>query len=207
VQTVRTPDMKTRGKLWKTCAERQRIALVPTMGALHEGHLTLVRAAQAGRPRGRLDLRQSAQFGRTRTSMPIRASWPRTATVCWRARRILLWAPPVDDVSLGLATNIRCPGVSEGLCGAARPGHFDGVATVVLQAVQPGAPDMALFGEKDWQQLAVIRRMARDLDLTRRMPTRILGVPTVREADGLAMSSRNPTFRRNSGWWQGDSTS
>jgi pantoate--beta-alanine ligase len=172
---------------WRT--RRERVGLVPTMGAIHEGHLALVRAA-----RGRCERVVASLFVNPKQFAPSEdfAAYPRGEAADLAAFESagvdLVFMPTVAAMyPPGFATAVEIGGVSEGLDGAHRPGHFAGVATVVAKLLLQSLPDAAYFGEKDYQQLMVVRRLAKDLDI----PVRILGVATVREADGLALSSRN----------------
>jgi pantoate--beta-alanine ligase len=165
------------------------VALVPTMGALHDGHLSLVRRGLELADRCVASVFVNpTQFGPNEDFARYPRQEEKDVAALTSAGCHLLFAPTVSEMYPdGFATTVSVTGVSDGMCGAVRPGHFAGVATVVTKLLLQCLPDVALFGEKDYQQLAVIRRFARDLDI----PVRIEGVPTLREDDGLAMSSRN----------------
>lgn len=181
--------LRARRAAWRQAGER--VAFVPTMGNLHDGHLELARRGKALAERLIVSIFVNPlQFGPGEDL----ASYPRTLSrdteLLMAAGADLLFAPPVDEMyprPQVEQTRVEVPGLSDILCGASRPGHFVGVCTVVCKLVNMVQPEVALFGDKDFQQLAVIRRMVEDLCL----PVEIVGVPTVREPDGLAMSSRN----------------
>ncbi len=182
-------DLRGQCRAWRTAGES--IAFVPTMGNLHEGHITLIREARKHAPRVVASIFVNPlQFSPTEDL----AAYPRTperdAELLTGAGCDLLFAPGVDTVyphGQETHTRVEVPGISDLLCGASRPGHFIGVATIVCKLLNMVQPDLALFGEKDFQQCLIIRRMVADLAL----PITVVSVPTVREADGLAMSSRN----------------
>jgi pantoate--beta-alanine ligase len=185
VRTV--ADLREAIAVWRAAGER--VGLVPTMGALHDGHLSLVRAAFAQCRRAVVSIFVNpTQFGPNSDFDRYPRDLDGDVAKLAPLGTDLVFNPGVAEMyPSGFATTVTVADLTDGLCGPFRPGHFAGVATVVSKLLNQAAADAAFFGEKDWQQLQVIRRLARDLDI----PVAIVGVPTVREADGLAMSSRN----------------
>ncbi len=178
-------EMARKAWVWKR--EGRRVGLVPTMGFLHRGHVSLIEALRPEVDRLAVSIYVNPlQFGPNEDL----ARYPRDpsgdAEKCANAGADVLFMP-TDLYPDGFQTSVSVHGLSEGLCGAFRPGHFDGVATVVARLFGLTRCDVAIFGEKDWQQLQVIRRMGADLAL----PVDVRGAPLVRDVDGLALSSRN----------------
>jgi pantoate--beta-alanine ligase len=185
VRTVR--DLRTRVATWRKAGET--VALVPTMGAIHAGHLSLVTLANTQADRVVTSLFVNPlQFGPREDFHAYLRDESRDATALSAAGSELLYAPVTSEMyPPHFSTKVSVGGFTEDLCGASRPNHFDGVATVVTKLLLQCAPDKAIFGEKDYQQLLVIKRLVRDLNI----PVEIMGGPIVREDDGLALSSRN----------------
>ena len=180
-------ELRSKVAGWKAAGES--VAVVPTMGALHQGHLSLVRAAKEACDRVIVTIFiNPKQFN----NPDDYKNYPRTEEE--DARKLIalkadvVYVPDGDQMyPNGFATTVSVEGITQGLCGAHRAGHFDGVATIVTKLFTQSQADKAFFGEKDYQQLQVVTRLARDLDL----PIEVIGCPTIREEDGLAMSSRN----------------
>jgi pantoate--beta-alanine ligase len=185
VRTV--AELRAQVRAWKAAGER--VALVPTMGALHEGHLSLIQLGQTKAERVVASVFVNpTQFAPHEDFDSYPRGEARDAELLAGVGCDLMFAPNVEEMyAPGFSTTVNLTGVSEPLEGAARPQFFGGVATVVTKLLNQAQPDVALFGEKDYQQLQVIKRVVRDLDI----PVEIIGAPTARAEDGLALSSRN----------------
>ena len=183
----RLTDLRAETHKWHMASET--IGVVPTMGALHDGHLSLVARAKENCDRVIVTIFVNPKQFNQSSDLD---NYPRTEEE--DARKLAgfdidaVYAPDVSQIYPdGFCTNVSVTGMTDVLCGAHRPGHFDGVATVVTKLFTQTSADQAFFGEKDFQQLMVVKRLARDLDI----PIEVVGCPTIREEDGLAMSSRN----------------
>ncbi|MBZ9636547.1 pantoate--beta-alanine ligase [Clostridium sp. FP1] len=188
MKTVKTIlEVRNQVQAWKK--EGYSIALVPTMGYLHEGHASLIKRAASENEKVVVSIFVNPiQFGPKEDLASYPRDLDRDTILCESAGANLIFTPEVSEMYyVDALTNVSVNGLTNGLCGAKRPGHFDGVCTVVSKLFNIVLPDKAYFGEKDAQQLAVIKRMVHDLNF----PIEIIGCPIVREEDGLAKSSRN----------------
>ena len=188
IATARTvKDLRAQVAKWRQAGET--VALVPTMGALHAGHLSLIGIAKSRGKRVVASIFVNpAQFGPKEDFKRYPRDEAGDVKKLADAGVDLVFIPSTDEMyPAGFATRVSLPSLTEDLCGAARPNHFEGVATVVTKLLLQCGPDAAVFGEKDFQQLLVIKRLVRDLNI----PVEIIGAPIVREEDGLALSSRN----------------
>jgi pantoate--beta-alanine ligase len=188
IATVRTvKDLRAQVAKWRQAGEP--IALVPTMGALHAGHLSLIAVAKDHAKHVVASIFVNpAQFGPKEDFKRYPRDEAGDVEKLAEAGVELVFIPDTTEIyPAGFATKVSLPSLTEDLCGAARPNHFDGVATVVTKLLLQCAPDVAMFGEKDYQQLLVIKQLVRDLNI----PVQIVAGPIVREPDGLALSSRN----------------
>ena len=188
MRTLRT-IREVRAALWAARQSERRIGLVPTMGAFHDGHVSLMRAARSECDVVVVSLFVNpTQFGPGENFAHYPGDEGDDAQIASDVGVDFMFAPSIEEMyPPGFSTSIDPGPVAAGLCGAVRPGHFEGVATVVTRLFGIAAPDVAYFGLKDYQQVAVIRRLVADLAI----PVEIRALPTVREPDGLAMSSRN----------------
>jgi pantoate--beta-alanine ligase len=192
--TVHTvADLRAQAAKWR--AEGLKIALVPTMGALHQGHISLTTLARQFADRVIVSVFVNpTQFGPTEDFAAYPRTLPDDQAIMDEAGVELCFAPTVEEMyPSGFATRLHIDKMTNMLCGASRPGHFDGMAQVVSKLLLQALPDVALFGEKDYQQLMVIKRFVTDLNI----PVSIIGAPIHREDDGLAMSSRNRYLSAN----------
>ena len=188
MKIIKSPaEMQHQALVWKQ--EGLKIALVPTMGCLHAGHLSLMRRATDNADKVIVSLFVNPmQFGPNEDFAAYPRQFQADCDLAEKEGVHIIFCPDAKEMyPEGFQTTVSVKTLTQGMCGANRPGHFDGVATVVSKLLHLTLPDIAIFGEKDFQQLAVIRQMVRDLHF----PVTIIGAPIVREADGLAMSSRN----------------